>query len=406
MKNKVLVVCVDRDNDLGRKTGISGPVIGVERNIDAATKLILADPAESDANTIFAAVKKIKDAKKHFKNIEIVTITGHGKDNLLSDKEINRQLDVIQKNFFIEGWILVTDGDEDNQVIPLLQSRGKIISTEQIIIKQAKAVESTFYTIKEVIKDPSVARTIFGIPGIVIVAYLLFGNISLQALSFIIGIYLFMKGFGIEEKIVNIFKVLIKSIKEQRVSVVVYTLALILPIIGVLLMFIQIRSSEFIDVSLDLISALKIIYPFIAFSGISLLVGKMIDGVYDKKAYKIGKYILQSCLLICIWLIIESATLVFLRQTTLSWFSLNIMISLIFLIVAINIAKIFNIQNKITKLYLDTLVLDEEGNVIGKIIEIDKKKEYLICKTEKEEIKIKRNEFLFKEGKIILINKN
>ncbi len=46
-----LVLAIDRDNDLGRKTGIRSPVIGREANLAAAQELGLADPEESDTNT-------------------------------------------------------------------------------------------------------------------------------------------------------------------------------------------------------------------------------------------------------------------------------------------------------------------------------------------------------------------
>ena len=61
---KVLVICVDRDDDLGKKAKIKGPVIGREKNIEAGTALILADPGEADANTIFEAVKIFDELKK------------------------------------------------------------------------------------------------------------------------------------------------------------------------------------------------------------------------------------------------------------------------------------------------------------------------------------------------------
>ena len=63
--DKVLVVCVDRDNDLGRKTTVQGPVIGRENNLKAASKLALADPSEADANCMFAAVRKFDELKAH-----------------------------------------------------------------------------------------------------------------------------------------------------------------------------------------------------------------------------------------------------------------------------------------------------------------------------------------------------
>ena len=52
----LLVIAIDRDNDLGRKTGIRSPVIGRDANVKAALELGLADPEESDTNTMLAAI--------------------------------------------------------------------------------------------------------------------------------------------------------------------------------------------------------------------------------------------------------------------------------------------------------------------------------------------------------------
>lgn len=46
LAGKVLVLCIDRDNDLGEKTGIAGPVMGRENNAEAAKKMMIVDPGE------------------------------------------------------------------------------------------------------------------------------------------------------------------------------------------------------------------------------------------------------------------------------------------------------------------------------------------------------------------------
>src|SRR5256884_241343 len=53
---KTLVLCVDRDNDIGAKTGLQAPLIGRDQNLAAATKLGLADPEDSDVNALLSAV--------------------------------------------------------------------------------------------------------------------------------------------------------------------------------------------------------------------------------------------------------------------------------------------------------------------------------------------------------------
>lgn len=64
MAERILVLNVDIDNDLYRKTKITGPVMGRIDNLRAASKLALADPQETDANAIFEAVRKYDELKK------------------------------------------------------------------------------------------------------------------------------------------------------------------------------------------------------------------------------------------------------------------------------------------------------------------------------------------------------
>ena len=189
MKSKnVMVVCVDRDNDLGRKANISGPIIGRKNNLNAAAKLGIADPGESDVNCIFGAIRKFDEVKKFYSEVEIVTLTGVGKQDFESDKEINEQLDKVLENFLVDAFVLVTDGAEDDQVIPILQSRAPIMSKETIIVKQASEVESTYYTIKEALKDPYLARIVFGVPGVILISYYLFGGF-IQNLNASLNVY-------------------------------------------------------------------------------------------------------------------------------------------------------------------------------------------------------------------------
>ena len=405
MKKKLFVVCVDRDDDLGRKTGIKGPVIGKEKNLIAAQKLILNDPTESDANTMFAAVKKLQEAEKEFKNVEVVTITGKGKIGLAADKEINRQLDILTREYLIDGWILVTDGAEDSQVIPLLQSRGKIISTEKLIIRQAEAVESTYYTIKEALKDPGIARLFLGVPGLILLSYFILGTASFQVMALIAGAYLMLKGFGIEDKIIEYIRIISESLTEQRISFVMYVAAILIPLVGLWMVYIQLNSSEFIDITLDIASALRTLYPFLVFGAILVIAGKATDSIYRKKAYKLGDYIVQAISILCVWAIIDAGTLVFLRQTELTWLPANIMASLIILILAMRLRRIFDVREKITKIFMGLNVLDERGNYLGKVIQTNKENQTITIKPNEKNSKIiekRRNEFTISQGRIIV----
>ncbi len=408
MKKKVFVICIDRDNDLGRKAKINGPVIGRENNLEAAKKLILSDPSESDANTMFAAIKKLEEASKIYKNAEIVTLTGEGKTGLKADCEINKQLDKLQIDYLIDGWILVTDGAEDAQVLPLLQARAKILSTERVIIKQAEAVESTFYTIKEALRDPGIARLFLGIPGLILVIYFVLGTASFQVIALVAGIYLLLKGFGIEDLIIEFFRVVRESLSKQRISFVMYVAALLLPVVALWILYQQLLSSDFIDITIDLASALRVAYPIFASSIIVLIAGRATDAFYDKKAYSIGNYIIQAISILCVWAIIDAGTLVFLRQAELTWLPANIMISFIVLILAMRIAKVFDVRERITKLLVGLNAIDESGNYLGKVVETNKSKQLIVIqepdinKKTGKKIEKKLNQFKLVQGRIIV----
>ena len=62
---KTLVLCVDRDNDIGAKTGLQAPLIGRDQNLAAATKLGLADPEDSDVNALLSAVSIYDGLRSH-----------------------------------------------------------------------------------------------------------------------------------------------------------------------------------------------------------------------------------------------------------------------------------------------------------------------------------------------------
>jgi uncharacterized membrane protein len=236
-----------------------------------------------------------------------------------------------------------------------------------------------------------------------LLAYFALGIYSIQAMALILGSYLMLKGFGIEEKIFDYLRLISVSLTNQRISVLLYVAALLSPIFGFWLAYIQLNSSEFIDITVDVISATRLVFPFLALAVLLVLAGKIIDAFYLKKVYKLGKYGVQSASIIAIWAILDAGTLVFLRQAEITWFPLNIMASLILLVIMMRISGVFDVRTKITKLLLGLIVLDEEGTYIGKVSGIDKKKKTIMIKTEKEKILEKTLEqFSLRQGRIIL----
>jgi uncharacterized membrane protein len=123
---KTLVLSVDRDNDLGEKTGLPGPVIGRDECLKAATELGIKDPEETDTNAIFKAVQLFDTLKKEGKDVEIAIVTGNKYLGEKADRTIADQLDILLDKVKPQKAILVSDGVSDEAMMPILQSRVKI----------------------------------------------------------------------------------------------------------------------------------------------------------------------------------------------------------------------------------------------------------------------------------------
>ncbi len=172
-----LVLAIDRDDDFGEKAGVKGPVIGREACTNAALKLSLADPEDSDANVVYAAVKLASELREKgdFDEVEVALITGHPKVGIKSDVELSRQLDSVLKEFPADGVIPVTDGAEDEQIFPIITSKVPIISSHRVVVKQSESIETTYYILyrylREILSDPDAAKVVLGIPGMILLLY-------------------------------------------------------------------------------------------------------------------------------------------------------------------------------------------------------------------------------------------
>ena len=146
-----------RDNDLGIKTAIRGPVVGRRQVLTAALKLGIADPEESDTNAILGALSQhdnLSESLGDDDQVEIAILTGDEKVGIRSDRAISAQLEEIVTTFQPDKAILVTDGAEDESVLPIIQSQVRIDHVEKIIVKQSKGIEGTYYYIVKALEDP------------------------------------------------------------------------------------------------------------------------------------------------------------------------------------------------------------------------------------------------------------
>jgi putative membrane protein len=213
---KRLILAVDIDDDLGKKAGVVGPVIGREENLNAAIRLAIEDPEDPDANVIFKAISIYDNFKKESEDVEIITLTGDSRLGIAATSKVSKQLDRVLNDFPATSCFMITDGASDDSVIPVIQSRMKIDGVYNLYIKQARELEKTYFVIIEKLKDPTYAKILLGGPAIImLLASLMFMySIPWQYMGIVLGSFLLIKGFGFDASIERVLKSI--EIKKNR----------------------------------------------------------------------------------------------------------------------------------------------------------------------------------------------
>ena len=209
-QKRILVLCVDRDGDLGTKAGVKTPVVGREENLDAAVSLALKDPEEPDANAIFEAVRvydRLKAEDKPDEVVEVATLSGSDLGGVSADRKVVSELNDLLGSFSATEVILVTDGYSDEAVLPAVQSRVPVSSVRRIVVKHSESIEETaalfWKYLRTVVENPRYSRIALGLPGLLILILAVFsivGFVQYYVIAFVLvlSVVLLVKGFGID----------------------------------------------------------------------------------------------------------------------------------------------------------------------------------------------------------------
>ena len=170
--NKLLVICIDRDDDLGRKTGIPTPVVGRNACIEAAQRLALEDPEDADSNSIFFAVKTYEDLVSKGYKTQVVVVTGVENRGVQADEKVASEIKSVLKKFSANGAVIVSDGEDDEMVIPVIQSVIPVISVQRVVMQVSRTIEHSYAVfgkfLKLVMYNPKYSKFFLGVPGILL----------------------------------------------------------------------------------------------------------------------------------------------------------------------------------------------------------------------------------------------
>jgi len=274
-QGKLLVLCVDKDDDLG-KVGIQTPIIGYDEVLKCAVKFAIKRPEDADSNALFSALNIANRLKKEGKECEVAVVAGDPEDDVKAGNRIREQLASILERYNVNGVIMVSDGVDDELVIPIIQSLVPIVSIKRVVVEQLRGVEETYVLIgrylKKIIEEPRFSRIFLGVPGVLLVIIGILAHLNLLELAttitlIIIGVTMVVRGFSIDRKIEEWWE----SSPIIFASAVLSIISLLVAI-GAALAFTSVEESSWAMIG----SSLLVATPFLTFSGLSLLSGKAI----------------------------------------------------------------------------------------------------------------------------------
>ena len=241
----LLVLCVDLDDDLGRKTGVSTPVIGRDAVEAAAVALATADPEDSDLNVLFQGIHVYDDvAATDDEEVEVAAVTGTQGSDVQANRAVGEEVDTVLASLRTGenvSAVVITDGAQDESVLPVIRSRVPIDGVRRVVVRQAQDLESIYYTMKQVLEDPETRGTILVPIGVLLLVYPFVtiasyfdvgGTAVLGTLSALLGFYSLFRGLGLESVVDDAAEQLRSFLYAGRVTIITYVVAAALLVVG------------------------------------------------------------------------------------------------------------------------------------------------------------------------------
>ncbi|MFB6120058.1 MAG: DUF373 family protein [Halobacteriaceae archaeon] len=238
----LLVLCVDLDDDIGRKAGVETPVVGRDAVEEAAVSLATVDPEDSDVNVLFEGVHIYDDITDE--TVAVAAVTGVESGGVTANRRVGEEIDQVLAGLEPDDPVralVVSDGAQDESVLPVIRSRMDVDGVRRVVVRQAEDLESMYYTIKQVLDDPETRGTILVPLGILLLVYpfaLLAdvvgvrGSAVVGLTSALLGLYALFRGLGLERALDGVVRQVRNALYAGRVTLLTYVVATALLVIG------------------------------------------------------------------------------------------------------------------------------------------------------------------------------
>ena len=278
-----LVLCVDRSNDIGRKTGLRTPVVGWEAVRSLVTEVGLADPEDSSVNTLLEALRVTRDLRDDREEAVVAVVSGASDSVVGADRAVAAQLDDLVAEHDPDSVVLVIDSAQDERLVPVIESRLPVDSVDRVVVRQAHDIESTYYLLKQFLADEELRSTVLVPLGVALlllpVLLLRFGpGVAFAFLASLLGAALLYKGLAIDEFVAEVPDRIREAMYSGQVSVVTYVVGAGLTLVGVFLGALAVEAPA--TGTTVLVRVMQFVYaavPWLALAALTASAGRLLD---------------------------------------------------------------------------------------------------------------------------------
>jgi putative membrane protein len=285
-----LVLCVDRANDIGRKTGRETPVAGRESVRSLVTDVGLADPEDSSVNCLLETLRVAADLRAEGEEAAVAVVSGAGESMVGADRSVAAQLDRLLEEYAPDSAVVVIDSAEDERLVPVIESRLPVDSVDRVVVRQARDIESTYYLLKQFLADEELRTTVL-VPlgvGLLLLPVLLTRfepALALAALASILGAVLLYKGLAVDDLVADIPEQVRDALYSGQVSVVTYVAAAGLTLVGLFLGALAVSAPD----RGILLPVTQLVYhsvPWLALAALTASAGRLLDELISEESVR------------------------------------------------------------------------------------------------------------------------
>ncbi|RKD95397.1 DUF373 family protein [Halopiger aswanensis] len=314
-----LVVCLDRTDDVGRRTGLQSPIVGWEAVRALVTDIGLADPEDSGVNTLLETLRVAQDLRDDDEEAVVAVVSGDRESMVSADRAVARQLDGLIAEYDPDSAIVVLDSAEDERLVPIVESRVQVDSVDRVVVRQARDIESTYYLMKQFLADEELRQTVLVPLGLTL---LVFPFLAMRigaaegaaAITTVIGLFLLYKGFNVDEIVTGLAHQIRESLYSGQVSVVTYVVAAGLTFVGLFVGALGVSSLG--ETQGVVVPAVRFAYdsiPWLAVAALTASAGRLLDEVIGEEPIR-SSFLNLPFIVVAVGLVIRGFAAYFLQQ--------------------------------------------------------------------------------------------